>query len=162
MITFSQFTTDFPEFGNGVATQGQFNLYANLASILLPQDRWGAPGPDLNGNATQYDFGSELFIAHNISLGVLAQKQAAGGGAPGQNSGAVASRGAGPLSVSYDTTAGLEPDAGHWNLTFYGTRFIQMLRLIGAAPTVSSPAGCGNALNGPAWVGPWPYPGYFG
>jgi hypothetical protein len=86
MITFNQFTTDFPEFGNGVATQGQFNLYANLASIMLPQDRWGAPGPDVSGNATQYDFGAELFIAHNLALGIQAAKQGAGGGAPGSES----------------------------------------------------------------------------
>lgn len=162
MISFTQFTADFPEFGNGVATQSQFNMWANVVGYMLPQDRWGAPGPDVSGNATQYDLGCELFIAHNLSLGIMAQKQAAGGGAPGQNRGPLSSASVGPLAESYNSAAGLEPDAGHWNLTTYGTRFIQMLRLIGAAPFVSAPSGCINSLNGPAWTGPYPYPGYFG
>src|SRR5579872_5404682 len=104
MITFTQFTTDFPEFGATGAnvSQGQFNMWANIAGLMLTPP-WGPPGPDSNGNATQYDYGSELFIAHNLALGIQAAQQAKSGGAPGLNRGAINSESVGPVSVGYDT-----------------------------------------------------------
>ncbi len=160
MITFAQFTNDFPEFAN--ATQGQFNTWAKFAALMLTPV-WGQPGPDADGNPTQYDLGSELFIAHNLALGMFSMQAAAQpGGIPGLNRGAINNEAAGPNSVGYDTAAGIETDAGNWNLTTYGTRFVQMARLLGAGPMQSSPGPSLNPLNGPAWPGPWPFPGYFG
>jgi hypothetical protein len=158
MVSFAQFTSDFPEFAS--ANQGQFAMWANVASFMLTP-AWGAPAGPGQPN-TQYDYGSELFIAHNLAIGMLNQQAAAKGGVPGMSGGVISGTTAGPLSVTYDASAGIEPDAGHWNLTNYGTRFIQMAMLIGAQPTQVSPGGCNNPLNGPAWTGNYPYPGYFG
>jgi hypothetical protein len=35
------------------------------------------------------------------------------------------------VSVTYDTASAMEEDAGHWNLTVYGTRFIRLARMVG-------------------------------
>jgi hypothetical protein len=73
----------------------------------------------------------------------------------------VSGENAGQVSVSYDTTAGIEPDAGQWNLTSYGIRFIGLARLLGAQPTQIGPAGIAPPFSGPGWIGPPPFPGYF-
>jgi hypothetical protein len=92
---------------------------------------------------------------------MMNQKAAASGGIPGLSRGVINSEAAGAVSVGYDANAGIEPGAGHWNLTNYGTRFIQMLMLIGAGPTQVSPGGNCNPYNGSAWSGNYPFPGYF-
>jgi hypothetical protein len=158
MVTYQQFTSDFPEFAS--TPESQFNFYLNWASLMLTP-LWGQPAP-AGQPLTIYDIGTELFIAHNLSLAAVNQQAAAGGGAPGSKNGIVNSKSVGDVSVGYDTSAGLEPDAGHWNLTTYGTRFIQMLRLIGAGPSQISPHYVGPSLNGPAWSGPDTRPGWFG
>jgi hypothetical protein len=38
------------------------------------------------------------------------------------------------VTQAYDTTAGIVPEAGHWNLTTYGMRFIQLVLMFGAGP----------------------------
>jgi hypothetical protein len=157
MVTYIQFTTDFPEFAN--APQGTFNFYLNFASLMLTGP-WGAPAPAGQPN-TMYDIGTELFIAHNLAIEALNAKAAAAGGVPGLNRGVISSEAAGTVNISYDTANGLETDAGHWNLTTYGTRFVSIARLLGAAPSQIGPHGNCIPNNGPAWVGPTPYPGYF-
>jgi hypothetical protein len=161
MIDYAQFTTDFPEFANTTTyPQSVFNFWLNFASLMLTP-RWGAPA-DPGQPSTMYDVGTELIIAHNLALEAINQQAAAAGGVPGLNRGIISSETAGAVSVSYDTANGLELDAGHWNLTTYGTRFVSIARLIGAAPTQISPGPCNIPNSGQAWVGPWPYPGYFG
>ena len=157
MITFAQFTADYPEFAN--ASQAQFNLYQNRATLNLIA-AWGEAAQS-GQPYTQYDIGMELIIAHFLALAAMRAKTAAAGGVP-LGKGVISSESAGPNSVNYDITSATEEDAGHWNLTDYGRDYIQQARLIGAAPTQASPAGNCNPLNGPAWNGPWPYPGYFG
>jgi Protein of unknown function (DUF4054) len=160
MITYAQFTTDFAEFSNAAAyPQSSFNFYLNFASLMLTP-RWGQPAPAGQPN-TLYDIGTELFVAHNLALEAMNQKAAAAGGVPGLSTGPVSSKGAGAVSVSYDTTAGIVADAGHWNLTTYGIRFISMLLLLGAAPIQIGPHGDPNPLNGPAWPGLPTIPGWF-
>ena len=36
------------------------------------------------------------------------------------------------MNISYDTTAAMEPDAGHWNLTIYGVRYVRLVNMVGA------------------------------
>jgi hypothetical protein len=45
--------------------------------------------------------------------------------------GVIASKNVGSVSVSYDTNAGIVKDAGHWNLTAFGTRFIWLANMVG-------------------------------
>ena len=160
MINFTQFILDYPEFAN--ASQAQFNLYLNRAGQHI-NGAWGtlSTGSDPT-QYTQADIGTELVIAHFIARAQFRAIAAANGG-PAMGRGVISSESAGPGSVNYDTAASTEEGAGHWNDTDYGREYIQMARLIGAAPTQATPAGpCDNSLNGPAWIGPFPIPGGFG
>ena len=160
MITYQQFVLDFPEFANATTfPQSGFNFYLNLANIMLNQDRWGQPAAAPPNSL--FDIGCELFIAHNLVLEAYNQQEANLGGLPGLNRGVISAEGAGQVNMSYDTNASIELDAGHWNLTTFGTRFVNMARMLGAAPMVIAPRGCAGPLGGTAWYGPNPIPGFF-
>jgi len=157
MITYAQFILDYPEFAT--ANQSQFNLYQNRATLHLTAG-WG--GAAASGQPySQYDIGMELIIGHFLARAAMRALTVAGGGIP-LAKGVMSAESAGPGSVNYDTNAAIEEGAGHWNETDYGREYVQMARLIGAGPTQVSPAPDPNPLNGQAWPGPWPYPGYFG
>jgi hypothetical protein len=160
MVTYQSFIADLPEFTNtAVFPQSAFNYYQNFATIMLTSV-WGQPAPAGQPN-TIFDIGMEQFIAHNLVIEALNQKSVAVGGLPGLNKGAISGENAGQVSVSYDTDATLESDAGHWNLTTYGTRFINTARMLGAQPTQIGPQGIVPPHSGPGWIGPTPFPGYF-
>ncbi len=153
MITYAQFVSDFPEFSDSnTFPQSSFNFYANFASLMLT-DRWGPPAA-AGQPSTLYDIGTELFIAHNLALSAMNQKAAAAGGVPGLSTGPVSAKSVGPVSISYATEAGLVEDAGHWNLTTYGVRFIAMSRMVGSAPTYVGPHGGSVGSGASAWPGP--------
>lgn len=160
MISYAQFTADYPEFAT--ATQAQFNLYQNRAGQHLSTPGWGQPAtnPTDPSQYTQYDIGMELVIAHFLARAQMRAKTVAAGGVP-LGKGVISAESVGPASVSYDTASATEEDAGHWNETDYGREFVQMARLVGAAPMQVSPAPSTNPYNGPGWTGNYPYPGYF-
>lgn len=119
-------------------------LYPEFASTTTYPDvmltQWLAVGTMmLNGPrwAEALDLGLGLFMAHNITLGALNAKAASKGAVPGQQLGPLSSKSAGAVSASYDISSGIEPGAGHWNLTTYGTRFIQLAGWMGAGPAVA-------------------------
>lgn len=119
----AQFRADFPEFASTTDYPGSMlDFWSGIAAELVDLTRWG----------TLYDQGVSLFVAHNIALQRKNIQAAAGGGVPGSQSGAVASKTVGSVSVSYDTGAAMLPNAGHWNLTLYGMQYIQLARMIGA------------------------------
>lgn len=118
----AQFRVDLPEFASTtVYPDSGVTFWLAIAYKLLRPEAW----------VDVLDFGAELFVAHNLAIEGLNQKAAAGGGAPGANVGAASQKTIDKVSVSYDTTAGLEPGAGHWNLTNYGTRFYRLMMLAG-------------------------------
>lgn len=158
MITYAQFLIDYPEFPN--ASQSSFNYYFQLATLMLTPP-WGQPA-DSGQPYTMYDIGTELIIAHYLALKQLAVKAAAVGGIPGIARGIISAESVGAVSLSYDTASAAMEDAGQWNLTTYGQDFVQRARLVGSAPTQVSPGPNRTPYNGPAWVGPSPWPGYFG
>lgn len=122
-VTTSKFRTDFPEFSNTTAyPEALVSFYLTLGAKLMSVDRW----------ADIIDEGLELFVAHNLALERPAQKTAAAGGVPGIASGPVSSKTVDKVSVSYDTSAAMEADAGHWNLTIYGQRYIRLARMVGS------------------------------
>lgn len=116
------FRADLPEFAStAVYPDAQVNLWISVAALRLRDVAWG----DL------LDHGTELFVAHNLTLARRNQTAATSGGVPGQNAGPVASKAVDKVSVSYDTGAASLTDAGHWNLTTYGTQYYQLARIIG-------------------------------
>lgn len=149
-ITVQQFRADFPEFGSSVAyPSSQITFWMNLAYMLLNASRWGSV----------LDIGAELFIAHNIAIEAKAAAEAAGGGIPGTQVGPMNSKSVDKVSIGYDTGAGIEANAGHWNLTVYGTRFIRLVKMFGAGP-IQVGIGQVPAGNGQAWPGPSTNPGF--
>jgi len=117
----AQFRLDFPEFGNATTYPNpMLNFWSSIGVKLISEDRMG----DL------YNQAISLFVAHNITLQAGNIKAATAGGVPGQASGATQSKSVGSVSVSYDTSASMEPNAGHWNQTLYGRQYIQLTRLL--------------------------------
>lgn len=118
----AQFRADFPEFtSTTLYPDSSVNFWLRLGTKLLRPERW----QDI------LDEGLELFAAHNLAL----ERAAATGNAPGMNSGVVQQKQVDKLSISYDSSAGLIPGAGHWNLTTYGTRFLWLMNMVGMGPT---------------------------
>lgn len=149
-ITPQQFRADFPEFSStAVYTNSSITFWLGLAYMLLNADRWGG----------LLDVGAELFAAHNISLEAKNVLEAAGGGIPGANTGPIESKKVDKVEVSYNTGAAMKKDAGHWNLTTYGTRYIYLLDMFGAGP-VQVGIGSVPLFNTNAWTGPSVYPGF--
>ena len=149
-IAISQFRADYPEFAStSVYPNSQVNYWLSMAYSMLNAGRF----------KSQLDMAAELFVAHNISLEARAQAEAKNGGIPGQTTGPLSSKSVDKVSVSYDTGSGIQPDAGHWNLTIYGTRLIRMMRMFGAGP-LQIGMGVVPPGNGQAWPGPDCTPGF--
>lgn len=124
-ITASQFRNDFPEFNDlDLYPTSQINFWAGVAQQFFNPWRWGS----------SVNIGMELFIAHNVALEAQAQLQADAGSIPGIARGVVSSESAGSVSAGYDVAASSVPDAGHWNLTTFGTRLMWMVNMFGAGP----------------------------
>lgn len=142
--------THFPELSDVVKyPDSVIQFWLDIAVKLHNEDRWG----DL------LDAGCELYAAHNT---VIASMDAAQGALPGTAiQGAVTSQSVGGVSMSIDTASSSETDAGAWNLTTYGTRWIRLARMLGAGPVqVGAPtAGDTSSIVTSAWPGP--YQSYF-
>lgn len=163
MITVASFRLDFPEFQSTADyPSSAVTYYIALGGLLLNQNRFGPPTSAVsNPPSCMFDMALELFVAHHLVLERAAQVAASAGGLPGEARGAVSGKSAGPLSVSYDAGASVDPNAGHWNDTEYGKRFWRMVLMFGAG-VVQVGVGCAPGLtfnnvplNGPAYCGPW-------
>ena len=66
---------------------------------------------------------------------------------PGIQTGAISKKAVDKVSMGYDAQAGLELDGGHWNLTEYGTRFLNLARMAGMGG-VQVTGGCGDFPGG--------------
>ena len=153
MKTVDQFRADFPEFADDTKyPDSQVSFWLAFAYQMLNPNRW----------MQILDIGAELFTAHNLVLEVTAVAQAQNGAPPGTVVGPVNARAVDGVSVSYDTASGVEMDAGHWNMSSFGTRFIRICRMMGAGPIQVGigrvPFGAAGGIGGSPWVGPpiWP------
>lgn len=143
-ITPQQLRYNFPEFASTtVYLDSQISFWLGLAYLMLNANRWGSI----------LDTGAQLFAAHHLTLEARDKAAADNGGIPGQNTGPVSSKSVDKVSISYDTGASIDAEAGHWNLTTYGTRFRQLMKLFGAGP-VQIGVGQVDPLSGLAWPGP--------
>ncbi|CAI2418446.1 DUF4054 domain-containing protein [Serratia liquefaciens] len=121
--TVTQFRTDFPQFNDTTRyPEAQIQFRLNLADALLDERRLG----------NLFVYLVELFVAHYTALQAVDNRAAAAGGAGGANSGVVSSKSVDKVSVSYDNSATLNPDAGFWNNTRYGAEFYQYICMFGA------------------------------
>lgn len=121
--TLADFRDEMPEFADSSKYQdGTVQDYLDLAVALLPVARW----------QNWYRLGVKMFVAHNLVLDQQATQAGTRGGLPGMTAGIMSAKSIGSVSVSYDTQAGIELNAGHWNMTTFGRRFINAARLVGA------------------------------
>ena len=168
MINYTSFVIDYPEFNNATLfPQSSINYWINYATLLISPCVLGGPGDTVPKSPPDnlYDIACELFTAHNIVLEAQAQTDAANGGIPGLTTGPISNKRVGPVSVSYDVGAGVDPADAQYNLTIYGTRFINLYKLAGAPGFVAN--GCGvNPAFGPFpptfGTSPWPGPPLWG
>lgn len=158
-VTEATFRADLPEFADAAAYPPSAVAYwLGMAALMLNARRWGDGAVvAVSPPTTKYDFGTEMFVAHNLVLERQATVAASKGALPGLMTGPVNSKSVGPVSIGYDSQAGIEDGASHWNLTVYGVRFIRLARFVGAGP-IQVGVGMRPALSGPAWPGPYPYP----
>lgn len=113
-----EFRLAFPEFTSLVTyPSATIDFWASVADDMLNTERWG----------DRLDYGKKLFVAHHLVMAIRNQASSA----PGQSEGVIGSQSAGPLSVSFDTTAVREEGAGFYNLTSYGTLFWKMAKIVG-------------------------------
>ncbi|EMB3082293.1 DUF4054 domain-containing protein [Providencia rettgeri] len=113
--TVDKFRTDFPEFTDTAKyPDTSISFYLGLADTLLDQDKHG----------DQFVYLSELFTAHYMELkGRSLAVSAMGGGVNSSGGGVVSSKSIDKVSVGYDTSGTVNPDAGFWNNTGYGREF---------------------------------------
>jgi len=121
----TQFRSDFSAFSDTVKyPDATVQFWLNLGYKLLRSDRW----------VDMLDTGVELYAAHNLVLEAQANASAAAGSPPGQMTGPVNNKSVGPASIGFDTTSAAEEGKGNWNLTTYGSRFAQLVNIVGAGP----------------------------
>ncbi|MBD2782533.1 DUF4054 domain-containing protein [Xenorhabdus szentirmaii] len=119
----AQFRADFPQFSDiQKFPDAQIQFRLNLADKQLDENRLG----------DMFVYLAELMVAHYMALWAADSRSMAGGGTGGANSGVVSSKSVDKVSVSYDTGATLNPNAGFWNNTRYGSEFYELLLAFGA------------------------------
>lgn len=146
-VTVADFRQNFPAFTNDVTyTAAAINFWLSLGAKLISVDRWG----------DVFDYGLQLFVAHNLTLEYESDKAATTGGKPGQVVGAISSASVDKVSYSRDASSAMDPENGHWNLSTYGLRYIRLVKMMGAGPIqVGVPLGGGsNDYYPQAWPGP--------
>ncbi|MBT2142687.1 MULTISPECIES: DUF4054 domain-containing protein [unclassified Rhodanobacter] len=117
----TQFRTDFPEFTDATTyPDGSVTFWLNVASISLPEARWGA----------WWNLGQELFVAHHLVLAAQAVQDAAIS-TPGEVTGPTTAKAVDKVSVSMDASAVTLEDGGFWNMTRYGIQLLQFARMCG-------------------------------
>lgn len=122
-MTPEQFRADFPEFADATKySDASIDFQLIIATSLVNSCRWGV----------LTDQGIELCAAHFLVLARRDEATAEVGGIPGQVTGPQSSKAVDKVSTSYDTGAATIDDAGMWNLTTYGVRFLTLARMMGA------------------------------
>lgn len=120
-VTIAQFRADLPAFSSATAyPDAAVQFWLNVAGLMLNADAWGDLLP----------YGTELYVAHNLSIGGTAGVIAAGGGT-GANTGLMTSKQIDKVSASYDAKSATIEGGGDFNLTTWGTRYLQLRNLIG-------------------------------
>lgn len=144
-VTAASLRANFTEFINtDVYPDADVNFWLATAALLINAGRWG----------NMLDMGTQLFVAHNLVLEAKAKATAANGAPPGVSDGPIAAKSIDKVSVNYASAEALEENAGHWNLTIFGTRFIKLARMCGMGPIqVGAGAGCYGPLSS---INAWP------
>ena len=116
---------NFPEFtSTSTYSDAELTFWLGLGVLLISADRWG----------TAFDYGLQLFVAHNLSLQFDTGKAASSGQNPGKVVGSITSGSVDKVSYSRDASSAMDSKNGHWNLSTYGLRYIKLANMMGAGP----------------------------
>ena len=126
-VTVASFTQEYPNFAT--TSEPMIVLWINRAYAMLDATAW----------ADQLDFGVGLFVAHNLTFFANAAN------ANGAFAGIASSKSVGGVSVSYDLSKMMNPDAGSYNATSYGMMFYQLAMMIGAGGVQLMPCSSGES-----------------
>src|SRR5438874_1816758 len=122
-VTKAKFRADFPEFTSTVTyPDSQVQFYIDLFVGAFMGARWGA--------GVLSDYGTELFVAHNLCLEMEAQRMATRGQNPGQIIAPLSGGTVDKVSYTRNLQAILDPKNGHWNLSQYGLRYIRLVNMV--------------------------------
>lgn len=156
--------------GNGYLTPPTPDDFRQMFSMFADEDKypdamiqmWLDQAPcDPLVWGKRYQLGTLLWTAHELAKfgpdGLASASIAGQTGVPNNKS-------VDSVSIGYDTTLSKVEGAGPYNLTIYGQQFWQLAQYVGAGSIpvqigAASPAPPGS---GPAWPGPWPFPGIAG
>lgn len=148
-VTPTSFREAFPAFSStALFPDAQINIWLTFAVPLHNADRYG----------NLLDLAVQLFVAHNLVLERQSAAASAMGQAPGVIVGAQTSGSVDKVSWSRDGSAAMDPKNGHWNLSSYGMRWVQLVQIVGAGavqlgvPSPEDPSV--GAWPGPI-LGPW-------
>lgn len=131
VVTVALFREHFEEFKD--PAQYRAVLIQRFLDIAQGPADGSAPGqlnPDRWGD--NIDLGTELFVAHWITIFARNKRAVDAGGLPGAYTGPVSSKSAADVSVSYDTSMVKLENMGMFGLTEYGALFFQMAEYAGA------------------------------
>lgn len=119
-----KFRTDFPQFADETKyPTPMIQARLSMADVLMSESRFGED---------VFPYVVELFVAHYMSLYAVDMRGVSTGGAGGKNTGVMTSKSIDKVSASYDVSVTLNPDAGFWNNTRYGSEFWEYLMIFGA------------------------------
>lgn len=122
MFAAETFRQQFPEFSDPARySNAVLDFWAGIAGALVNPDRW----------AQLSDYGVSLFVAHHLVIARRNEEAEAAGGTAGEVKGPLTSRTVDKVSNSYDAGKATLTNAGFWNMTSYGVRFYQLVRMIG-------------------------------
>lgn len=138
-VTVSSFRASFPAFADqSKHPDAAVQFWLDLAYKRHNAERWG----DL------LDQGIQLYVAHELSVDL------ASGAVAGQIAGNITSKSVGGVSYSRDVSSAMEPDGGYMNLSSFGLRWRQLVRLIGAGPLQVGTPSPNDPIYAQAWAGP--------
>lgn len=118
------FRQTFPLFSDtSLYQEPAIQMRLTLADALMSESRFGT---DI------FPYVVCLFVAHYMALSAADNRSAVAGGAGGANTGILTAKSVDKVSASYDASSTLNPDAGFWNNTRYGSEFWEYLMIFGA------------------------------
>lgn len=122
--TVAQFRATFPQFTDEITyPDPAIQMRLTLVDALMSESRFGTD---------VFPYVSGLFVAHYLALSAVDNHSVATGGAGGVNTGIMSAKSVDKVSASYDASNTINPDAGFWNNTRYGSEFWEYLMIFGA------------------------------
>lgn len=143
----ANFVATFPEFNDASRYPApQRSLWLNTAIATLDPSRWG----------DFYVIGVYLWTAHHLALFGDTNRQRQ---RPGRPPLLMSSKSVGGVSASYDTASVARVDAGLWNATTYGMRWLDLARLAGAGGVQVGYGPIPEGFGSLGYSGPIPFGG---